>query len=57
VRWNKPEYGWHKLNREVCPMGNLGLASRGAIIWDHSGLWIRSFTHFIGVAASVDAKF
>lgn len=48
VRWEKPPYGWAKLNTNGAATGNLGLARCEGLIRDKHGTWLAGFTRNIG---------
>jgi len=48
VSWQKPPVGWAKLNTDGSALGNLGKASGGGMIRDHSGNWIKGYSRALG---------
>lgn len=56
ARWNKPGGRWFKLNLDGSSLGNPGRASVGSLIRDSNELWVKGFTHDIGISSNVDAK-
>lgn len=43
VKWDPPIKPFHKLNMDGSALGNLGEASSGGLILDHTGKWIKGF--------------
>uniref|UniRef100_A0A7N2LDM8 RNase H type-1 domain-containing protein n=1 Tax=Quercus lobata TaxID=97700 RepID=A0A7N2LDM8_QUELO len=56
IRWNKPPPAWCKLNTDGASLGNPG-KSRGGIIRDSVGNWIKGFSRSIGITTSITAEF
>nr|POE52729.1 putative ribonuclease h protein [Quercus suber] len=56
VRQNRPSAGWYKLNSNGLSLGNRVRASGGGLICDSNGVWIKGFTHNIGISSSVEAE-
>ena len=52
VAWQKPPFGWAKLNTDGSTLGNPGRAGGGGVIHDHSGHWIKGFSRALGTANS-----
>ena len=53
VRWNKPSFGWHKLNTDGDSIGNPGKAGGGGVIRDCHGDWVKGYSRSIGYTTFV----
>ena len=56
VAWQKPPFGWAKLNTDGSALGNPGRAGGGDVIRDHSGHWIKGYSHALGTTNSFTAE-
>ncbi|XP_030929600.1 uncharacterized protein LOC115955566 [Quercus lobata] len=56
VSWNKPSFGWHKLNTDGASIGNPGKAGGGGVIRDCHGDWVKGYSRSIGYTTSVLAE-
>ena len=52
VASQKPPFRWAKLNTDGSALGNPGRAGGGGGIRDHSGHWIKGFSHALGTTNS-----
>ena len=48
VGWEKPPWGWLKLNSDGSSINNLGKAGVGGLFRDHEGNWVKGYARGIG---------
>ena len=56
VAWQKPPFGWAKLNADGSALGNPGRASGGDVIRDHSSHWIKGYSRALGTTNNFTAE-
>ena len=56
VSWNKPSFGWHKLNTDGASVGNPSKVGGGGVIRDCHGDWVKGYSRSIGYTTSVLAE-
>lgn len=56
ICWHRPPLNWFKLNTDGSSLGNLGLASRGGLMRNDKGEWVKGFARVIRSTTSVAAK-
>ena len=53
ISWNRPSFGWHKLNTDGASIGNPGKVGGEGVIRDCHGDWVKEYSRSIGYTTSV----
>ncbi|PNY17666.1 ribonuclease H [Trifolium pratense] len=56
VQWQRPAEGWICINTDGAAKERGKIAGSGRVMRDHNGIWLCSFSRFIGEATAFDAE-
>ena len=56
VGWEKPPWGWLKLNSDGSALNNPGKVGGGGLLRDHEGNWVKGYVRGIGYTNSFMAE-